>query len=70
MKAVLPMLALLIASTASVNAAQAQDSAVDAGKDAKLASPATGFFPGGGWDGNNLRVSVTRGSKLISKTGK
>lgn len=74
MKAGLTTLALVVGFVASVSCVQATD-AVAGEKAAKSEpakaaasvqepAPATGFFPGGGWDGNNLRVSVSH-SKLL-----
>lgn len=65
MKAVLPIM-ILVVGFASVTSVQAQDAAVGSGvKDASSTSRADfSRRPGGGWDLNNLRISVSR-SKLI-----
>jgi hypothetical protein len=75
MKVALSTLALVIGFAASVSCVQAQDSdksatakaqpaVASASQTANESKSATGFFPGGGWDGNNLRVSVSH-SKLL-----
>lgn len=65
MNIVLSILALTV-GFATVCPAMAQDAAP---VDAKTAQP-TGDMPRGGWDGNNLRISVTRKAKLLSASKK
>ncbi len=76
MKVGLSTLALVVGFVASVSCVQAKDAV--AGEKAAKSEPAkaaasvqepapaadANFFPGGGWDGNNLRVSVSH-SKLL-----
>lgn len=66
MKVAMSTLALLVGFTATVSGVQAQDK-VSSDKSVKCPqtqAPTSGYFPGGGWDGNNLRVSVSH-SKLL-----
>ncbi len=76
MKAGLSTLALVVGFVASVSCVQAKDTV--GGENSAKTEPAKAtasvqqpapaadakFFPGGGWDGNNLRVSVSH-SKLL-----
>lgn len=66
MNIVLSILALTV-GFAAVCPAMAQDAAAPV--DAKTAQP-TGDMPRGGWDGNNLRICVTRKTKLLSASKK
>ncbi len=59
MKAILPVMILAVAF-ASVTSVQAENT-----KDAaRITKSEAARHPGGGWDANNLRISVSR-SKLI-----
>ncbi|MBC7997998.1 MAG: hypothetical protein IAF58_08655 [Leptolyngbya sp.] len=71
MKAVLPVM-IAITFIASITTAQAQDSSdkTAASNSAQSSAQAqSNFFPRGGWDGNNLRVSTTR-THLLTATQK
>jgi hypothetical protein len=61
MKAVLSISMLVVGIVSFASQAQAQDSTHES---AKQSESQEAFLPRGGWDGNNLRVSVSQ-SKLL-----
>ncbi len=65
MRTILPFMILVVGFAASVTSVQAQGTATnDLSEKAVDASASAGRIPRGGWDGNNLRIAVSR-SKLI-----
>lgn len=64
MNLVVPAMMLTIGVT-TINPVQAQNATPDATGRAVSTTQVETDFPRGGWDGNNLRISVTRSSKLL-----
>lgn len=71
MKAVLSTMMLVVGFVSFASAVQAQDT--NGGNESKSAAQVAqtkeNFWPRGGWDGNNLRISVSH-SKLLGSAQK
>lgn len=70
MKLLMSMMMLSVLFTSSISNAQAQDSVSDAKVQKTVTSQVETDRPGGGWDLNNLRISVSHASKLLAPSKK